>query len=219
MDTEQKPTAPQASAPDSEVADATETVQAQWKSWAISAGLAAAVFLGVTLYRYNARSNEEKASRMLGEGRTVQHFQTIMTEYPGTGAAPLAMLQVAKGQFDSGDYVMAMSTYASFSTRYPKHPMLPVADLGRVHCMEAMGQTTEALTAYTAFASANTGSYLTPMAVFGKARCLEQLRRLDEAKAVYEDFMAANPKSPWTSEVEQALTLLSREMRKPVVKL
>jgi len=199
--------------------DQSTSTLAQWKSWLTSAGIAVVIVLGVSFYRHHLAANEEQASRMLGEVKNLQSLQSIVTQFPNTAAAKLARLEMAKAQFDTGDFVTATSTYADFVTRYPKHPMVATAELGKIQCMEAMGQTAEAMAAFAAFATSHPGHYLTPLAKFGQARCLEQLKRFDEAKAVYEDFLAAHPKSAWAAEVEQALTQLSREMRKPSVKL
>lgn len=189
------------------------TARAEWKNWLGTAAIAVVLITGIFLYRARSESNEEQASRMLGEARSAQAFQAIMSQYSRTAAAKLALLQMAKIQYDSGDYVAALSSYTDFLTRNPTHLMVPVAEMGRIHCNEAMGQTADALVAFTAFAANNPDSYLAPQALFGKARCLQQLGRLAEARAVYEDFLAAHPKTAWKNEIAQALRQLERENR------
>lgn len=189
----------------------------RWQGWLGSAAIAIVVVLAVTFYRSHKAQSEETANRMLGEARNAQALTAIRTQYSGTAAAKLALLQIAKTQYDGGDYVMAMSSYGEFMSQYPKHPMAPMAELGKIHCTEAMGQTAEALAAYKGFADRNKNGYLAPLAVFGQARCLEQMRRYDEARATYEDFLAASPKTQWKSEIEDALKQLAREARKPLV--
>lgn len=189
------------------------------RSWIITAGIAAVIVLAVFLYRANKAGNEEKASRMLGEARNVQALQAIMSQYPASSAAMLARLQIAKAQYDNGDFVAAQASYREFLSQYPSHPMVAVAELGLIHCEESSGQAEKALAEYTRFITGNPKHFLTPTAIFGKARSLHALKRYDQARATYEDFLAANPKSNWKDDVEEALKQLDRESRTPSVKL
>jgi TolA-binding protein len=189
----------------------------RWQGWLASTAIAVVVVLAVVFYRGHKASREETANRMLGEARNAQALTAIRTQYPGTAAAKLALLQIAKTQYDAGDYVMAMSSYADFLSQHPKHPMAPMAELGKIHCTEAMGQTADALAAYKDFVTRFKDGFLTPLAVFGQARCLQQLRRYDEARATYEDFLAASPKTPWKGEIDDALKQIAREARQPLV--
>jgi outer membrane protein assembly factor BamD (BamD/ComL family) len=155
----------------------------------------------------------ERSFRMLNVASSGQQLEEIIQQYPSTPAAQIAMLALAKAQYDSGSYDLASKTYAQFEKQYPKHYMVPSAKLGRIYCLEAIGLTEEALAQYTAFA-AQTNQYLRPLAVFGEARCMRQLGRLADAKALYEDFIAANPKSRWLPQAEDLLATVSRDMRR-----
>lgn len=198
-----------------DVESLTELAKERWQSWLVSAAVVVVVIGGIVLYRTHKATSEATANRMLGQARNPQALVAIRTQYPGTSAAKLALLEIAKAQYDSGDYITSVSSYSDFITQNPKHPLLPVAELGKIHCSEAMGQTAQALSAYQAFAAKYPESFTRPMALFGQARCLAQLRRFDESRAVYEDFLAANPKTPWKGEIEEALKQISRESRKP----
>ncbi|MEI6564150.1 MAG: tetratricopeptide repeat protein [bacterium] len=197
----------------------TESSKDQWKSWVLTAGIAVAIVLAVSLYRANKDGNEEKASQMLGEARNVQAMQAIMSQYPSTAAAKLALLQTAKAQYDNGDVVSAQASYQDFLSKNPTHPMASIAELGKIHCTEALGQPDAALVAYNQFAATHPHHFLMPMALFGKARCLQTLKRFTEARTTYEDFLAANPKSLWINDVEEAMKQLERDARRPLVKL
>lgn len=202
-----------------ELSDSLESTGAEWRSWLVTGGIAAILVLSVILYRANSANNEEKASRMLGEARNGQALQSVLSQYPGTSAAKLAMLQFAKVQYDGGDFVAAQASYQDFIAKYPQHPMLPMAELGKIHCLEGLGNTESALAAFSQFATKNPQHFLAPMAVFGKARCLQELKRYEEARVAYEDFLANNPKSPWTSDVNEALKQLASEARQPSIKM
>jgi TolA-binding protein len=202
-----------------DVQQLTNAIKAQVKKWLPSVLVVAAVLIATTTYRAHKTHSAEAASVMFGGVKNAQQFQDIVNQYPGTGPAQLAMLGLAKSQYDNGDFVLANSTYTDFEKKYPKHPMVSIAQVGRIHCLEAMGQTAEALAGFTAFASNHVDHFLTPLALLGEGRCLERMRRYDEAKAVYEDFLAAHPKSDWRDDMDEALTMLKRDMRKPSVKL
>ncbi len=216
---ETAPTTPTAGQPSQaetpDTGNLTQLAREQWKNWVGSAAVVAVVLLGLLFYRSHKTKAEGTANRMLGEARSAQALVAIRTQYPGTAAAKLALLQIAKSQYDAGDFVTAMSSYSEFLAKNPKHQMAPVAELGKIHCTEAMGQTSDALNAYKAFAAKQADSFLAPLAIFGQARCLQAMRRYDEARAVYEDFLTAHPKSPWKAEIDDALKQMEREARKP----
>ena len=189
------------------------------KSWIISIGIAAVIVLAIFLYRSNRDANEGKASRMMGEARNVQALQAVISQYPSTSAARLSVLQMAKAQYDNGDYMAAQAAYKGFLAKYPDHTMAGIAELGLVHCTEGLGQIDQALAAYSDFVATHKDHFLAPVALFSKARCLESLKRYGEAKAIYQEFQASHPKSEWQSDIEEALKQLDREARKPSIVL
>lgn len=195
------------------------TVSGELKSWLITIGIGAVIVLAIFLYRSNREANEAKASRMLGEARNMQALQAIMNQYPSASAARLALLQMAKAQYDNGDYVASQASYKLFLAKYPSHPMAAIAELGIIHCTEGMGQVEQALAAYTAFLTKNPNHYLTATAILSKARCLQSLKRYTEAKATYENFLVDHPKSDWKTDIEEELKLLDRQTRQAQVKL
>ena len=204
---------------ENELTASLENTGVEWRSWLVSGGIAAILVLAVILYRSHNANSEEKASRMLGEARNAQALQSILAQYPSTSAAKLALLQMAKAQYDNGDFVAAQASYQDFLAKNPAHPMAAMAELGKIHCTEGLGNTEAAMTAFGQFAAKNPGHFLMPVAVFGKARCQQDLKRYAEARATYEDFIAANPKSPWLSDVNEALKQLDSEARRPGVKM
>ena len=202
-----------AQTPETPGVETLSNASAEWKNWIVTLAIAAVVVLAVVLYRANISGNEEKASRMLGEARNVQALQALMNQYPKSSAAKIAQLQMAKAQYDNGDFVAARAGYQAFLSKYPQHPMAGIAELGLIHCSEGMGQTEAALAEYTRFAAKNPTHFLAPTAIFGKARCLQTMKRYAEARAVYEDFLAAHPTSDWKNEITEALKQLDREAR------
>jgi len=181
-------------------------------SIAVGVGAAVATVLGWWWYRSHAEGNEERAAEMLGVASSSRELEEITRQYPGTAAAPIAMLGLAKSQFDSGNYAVAANTYTEFEKKYPQHPMAPAARLGVAFCLEALGQKAEALAAFSEFAETRTNYFLRRVASMGKARLLEQLGRLDEARMAYEDLIASDPASAGTREAERKLAALKARM-------
>ncbi len=184
----------------------------------VSIGIAAVVAIivigSLMLYRHRRLQSIELASQTLASARTARDVQTVIDLYGSTPYAPLAMLRLAKMQFNDGDYAGAMQRYDDFLVRFPDHPMRSGAELGRVFCTEAMGRIEEAQRGFASFAARYTNHFLRTHAVFGHARCLEQMGRYGEAKAVYEDFVTAYPDSPAAARAEERLNAVKRAIEK-----
>lgn len=180
----------------------------------VGAGVAAAVFLGWSLYRNLQTSQRETAAAQIFNAQTPEQIQQVVTEYPKTPAASLAQLILAGQAFDQGQYEMAHNLFAQFIEQHPDHELRDNATLGIVQCTEASGRYTEALDGYTRFIAEHPGHYLEPTATFGKARCLELLGRFEDAQAVYEGFIAGRDEDDnWRNRAESALAMLKKDMR------
>lgn len=184
------------------------------KPLAAGLGVGIALLVGLTAYRGCGEKATERASMMLASARTLHDLDTLLGDYPSTPAAPLALLRLAKGYYDGGNYNLAMEKYSEFERKYPDHPMVRGAALGKIHCVEARGQWREAEAGFRAFAQDHPDHFLTPLALFGRARCLEAMNRFDEARVVYEDFIASRPDSPWTPRAEEAMAAARKKSRR-----
>ncbi|HOW96795.1 MAG TPA: tetratricopeptide repeat protein [Kiritimatiellia bacterium] len=195
----------------------TDRLRALWREYGqpalIGLGLAAAFLLGFGAYRSYRQNNVVKAAQLLARAGSVEQLQQVVSQYPSTPAAPMAMLTLAARQFDGGQFELAQYTYAQFEQKYAKHPMKSAAELGRAQCLEAMGQMDQAEQAFDAFVAAHPDDYLVPLARLNKARVLAQANKLEEARAAYEDFIAANPESGWLPQAENALDQINRQIR------
>jgi len=176
-------------------------------------GVALALVLGFGAYRNYKKSTAMRASRMLMGAKTPEQLQQIITEYPSTPTAPLALLALGARYYDSGQYDLARFAYAQFEQKYPEHLMVDVAEFGKAQCLEAEGQLDEAMEAFEAFQSAHPTHYLAPLAIFGKGRCLTQLGRFSEARVEYEDFIAEHPQSGWVPLAESSLLFVDKGAR------
>lgn len=178
----------------------------------IGAGVLAAI-VTVLVSRGLAQHKATKlaeAEKLLMAAQTPQQLEALVENYSSTPAAPVALLDLAKTTFNSGDAVQARAYYEQFLKKFKNHDMRPVAELGLAYCTEADGDFDAAVDQFATFAKENTGSYLEPMAVLSIARCMEQAGRVDDARIVLEDFLAGNPGSSWAGSVESALKFLGK---------
>lgn len=179
----------------------------------IGVAIAVGLLLAYGAYKNYKQSTAMRASQMLMSSQSPEQLQQVISQYPSTPSAPIAMLTLASEYFRSGQYDLAQFTYAQFQQKFPAHPMVAAADIGKAQCMEASGQLDQALTAYEAFAAANPGHFLSAAAIFGKGRCLAQMGRYAESKTVYEDYVAANPESGWVPLADSAMLFVDKELR------
>jgi TolA-binding protein len=179
-------------------------------------GLAVSVVLiiaaATVLYQSRQKRKVEQAVQMLASSRTTEDLDKLLTDYPSSEVAPLAMLKLAKEYFNSRNFDMSLDKYTQIMQKFPDHSLAPAAQLGKIHCLEARGQLEDALDAFAAFSEKYPDHFLTSQALLGHARCLEQLGRHREAKAAYEDFIAAYPESGWSSSAEDFLAALDKQL-------
>lgn len=173
--------------------------------------LVLAAGIGWRVYQNRAETRARKASEKLLTARTPQELEALVAAYPSTDAEPLALLRLAKLQYNMGNYDVAFTKYSQFLARHPTHPMAKAADMGKIVCSEAKGDWPSARNAYALFIQNNPKHYLLPQALLGKARCLWLTGQLDEARVAFEDFVAAYPEKRWTAVAEEALAAIKKE--------
>ncbi len=179
---------------------------------AVGAAIIVLVAAGLTTYGMQQRRNAERASQMLLASQSAKQWEELLSQYPDSKVAPVALMALASSQYSAGAYDLAAATYGRFLEKYPRHMMALAAELGKIQCQEGRGEIEAAFNGYAQFVVTHPDNFLTPQALFGKARCLQLMRRYPEAKAIYEDFIAANPKSEWVPQAEFALRFLEREI-------
>ena len=183
------------------------------KAAAIGSGIVLLIVLILLAYIHQRQKNDERASQMLALAQSPKQWEELLTQYPSSSSAPIALLALASAQYFSGSFDPAITLYQRFLSTYAKHGMAASAELGIAMCQEAKGNVEPALKSFSAFLTAHPDHYLTPQALFGKARCLQTAKRYAEAKAIYEEYVAAHPEGEWTPQADMALTFLRRAMR------
>lgn len=216
MDTKE-PAANEVSQPepahDHQVAELRELWEQYGRSVITGVALAVILVLGLTVFRSFRHGKQEQAVAALGAATGIPDFERVLADYPKSPIAPMALLALARAQFEEKQYDQALATYDRFKAEHPGHDMVAAAETGRAQTLEAAGRIAEAEAAFRAFQAAHPADhYLHPAAAMGVGRCLEQLGQWDKARAWYEDFIAANPDSEWVDQAEVALRYVRRSM-------
>jgi predicted negative regulator of RcsB-dependent stress response len=199
--------------PGEEMAQIREVWESYGRSVTTGVLLALVLVLGITVYRQYQQNKQDQAAAALGNAVATEDFEQFLVRYPRAPSAPIAMLALARAQFESGAFEDALATYARFKQAHPEHPMRQAAEVGHAQALEAAGRLAEAESVFRALAGAlPEDHYLQPAAQLGIGRTLEQLGRWEEARAVYEDFIAAHPENDWADQAEVALRFVRRSL-------
>ncbi len=171
--------------------------------------LALVLYMGITLYRYQSARSAAEAMALLSSAQSPEQLQTVVADYARTPSAPVALLALARDDYQAARYTDARKRYEAFAQAYPRHAMAAFAQLGVALCDEALGADAAALAAYTKLAVEQAArEMIGPQALFGKARLLDRAGKTDEARAIYEEFVAGHAGSPWLPVAEAALEAL-----------
>jgi TolA-binding protein len=154
-----------------------------------------------------------KADAALMSARNTSDYQTILDDYGSTSAAPLAMMGLALGKFNAGQFDEAEALYDQFLKKHGKHEMALQAEFNKITCREAKGQLGDAHTLYGKFVDEHKNSYLAPVALMGQARCLETMGQFEDAKRAYEDLITFYPGSSWSQLAEANLTVVESKLK------
>ncbi|MDD4735647.1 MAG: tetratricopeptide repeat protein [Kiritimatiellae bacterium] len=181
----------------------------------IGAGVVIALVLivGFGLVKSNRSAKAEKAAAALMQAGSLEDIQRVAKEYKNTPTGPAALLGLANSYLQSGQIMMARTTYDQFMNDYPKHILKPSAELGKAYCLETEGDLNGALAAYETFVTTYPDYFLVPQAILSQGRCLEQLGQFDEAKIIYENFIVEYPESRWIPHAKTAVLYAEKAKR------
>ena len=172
------------------------------KPAAIAIGLICAFVLIDRSLKFTRFKKEAKADAALMSAFDVQALQAVVDDYASTPSGPLALMELAKEQFNAGQIDTAEALYVRFTHEYEGHELASQAALNLITCKMAKGQYADAHRLYGEFSQAHADSYLIPSARMGQAYCLESLGQLDEAQMAYEDVIGNYPNTVWANEAE-----------------
>lgn len=170
--------------------------------------------LAYTFYANFQGDTKLRASSLLSAAEGPEQLEELITSYPNSESAPLALIRLASGQFKKGEYEKALVSYEKFLSNYGNHELAAHAELGSCYSLEAKGDVAAAATGFASFASQNASHYLANFALFSNARCLELQGKLTEAKSIYDNFLATNGNEDmWGNRATEALKMVERNLR------
>ena len=157
----------------------------------IAAALIVAVvaMIGYAGYRLYSNRRETNAAEALGNAKTAQEYQEVVTRYSGTPAGASAYLLLAEKLRNEKKFAEANSALQSFVDKNPEHEFLPTAQLMMAANLEAMGKNDEALALYQQVAAKNPNSFSAPLAMISEVPLLKAKNRIEDARRVCEEIL------------------------------
>jgi predicted negative regulator of RcsB-dependent stress response len=199
----------------------------------IAAALIVAVLaiIGFAGYRFYTNRRDTSAAELLGNAKTAQDYQEVISRYPAAPAGGSAYLLLANQQRDERKFSESNATLQAFIDKNPDHELIPTAELTKAANLEAMGKSDEALATYQQVAARYPNSFIAPLAMISEVPILKEKNRTDDARRLCEEIltkyrMPGQPmetaarddrmESIWAVEAMRHLRALkSREQPKP----
>ncbi|HEY5039436.1 MAG TPA: tetratricopeptide repeat protein, partial [bacterium] len=94
--------------------------------------------------------------------QSLQTFQRITTDYPGTKTSKIARYYTAKCQYTLGQFAQAYSSFEAASQELKGSPLSDEAYFGKILCLESQTQWTQAATLAETFLKTNSDSFIAP---------------------------------------------------------
>jgi len=167
-----------------------------------------AILIGSAFWMHSRIAREEEASEKLTGATTEQQWQAIAAQYPGTGAAALALIQAAHAEQAAANFNGAATLYENIARQYPSHPALPAVQYARAQCLEASGNRADAKNAYEAIFHAKPAHAFAGGAAIALAKIYYNEKNLTAARQVLGDYLSNTSAQSGGSRVQEARGLL-----------
>jgi len=196
--------------------------------WISVAVVAVGAIIGIYVWHKNytetvaAESLSKLKSPIASETTTANladPFIKLANDFPGTGAAPRALLTAGGILFDAGKFKEAQTQFERILGDYADFPLATQASLGVATCLESQGKIPEAISRYDDFIKRNPMDSALPQAKSALARLYAAQNKPEKALEIYNDLARSKNPDSWSSEAGiQAEELLQRypKLRKPV---
>lgn len=190
-------------------------------TWLV-AGVAVAVISAVSVggFVWYKQQADRKAAEVLNEGvrsvterppdapprrpeeiqQAIASFRKVVTEYPGSAAAPHAAYMLGNALSDLRDWDGAVRAYQDFLSRYGDHRLLaPLVYQRLAYAYLSQGKTEEAEKTFSTLLTME-GALNKDQALYELAKIDETLKRPEGALARYQEIMKDYPQSPFAAE-------------------
>ncbi len=145
--------------------------------------------IGFAGYRFYTYRRDASAAELLGNAKTVQDYQEVISRYPGSPAGGSAYLLLADKQRNEQKFSESNATLQAFIDKNPDHELVPTAELTMAANFEAMGKSDEALATYQRVAASYPNNFVTPLAMISEVPILKAKNRIEDARRVCEEIL------------------------------
>lgn len=190
-------------------------VEANGKMVLASVAILLLVGLGLSWWWQQRMARDAEACRLFADATSAQGWKQVVEQFPGTSAAPLALMQLAQEARERGALDEALEWTEQFLNQHPRHPLRPGAELSRAMVWEAQGKAAEARSAYEAMAAAQPTHPYAGAAAVGRARLLIAEGNAAAARQILADFIAESRSSAFAAEARRVLRTLPEEPTTP----
>lgn len=154
------------------------------------------------------KATEEKAFALYSGAKTPEDKLAVITAYPKSKAAALALIELAQKEGESKNYDAALAHYRTFLKNFPKHPFTDSVTLAVAITLENAGKFSESQAAYADIIAAKPEHAFTGAASIGLARIYLQENKLLAARQALSDFISAHEDGSSTNEAREMLNSL-----------
>jgi predicted negative regulator of RcsB-dependent stress response len=157
----------------------------------IAAALIVAVLamIGFASYSLYTNRRDSNAAELLGNAKTEQDYQGVISRYSGTPAGASACLLLADKQRNEKKFAEANATLKEFIDKHPDHDFVPTAELAMAANLEALAKNDEALAIYQQVAAKYPNSFIAPLALISEVPLLKAKNRIEDARRICEDIL------------------------------
>ncbi len=184
-------------------------IQKHYGAYLAGAALCVVAAVAIGIFTHRARTGREDARERLAAAGTNEQLAAFCRDYADSPEAPVALLRLADGLFQGGEFALALERYRAVLNSYPGWELGDLAGMGEAYSLEAMGRYGEALEAYNSFPERFRDSAIVPEALFNSARCLSRLGRLDQALVAYREVVARYPRSVFAGFAQERVAALT----------
>jgi TolA-binding protein len=174
-----------------------------------------AILLGAGVFYTLKTINNQKAEDAYAEADSVEGWQKVVRDFPGSVAAGNSYLRIGETLRDAGKLPESDAAYDAFVHQFPKHPLLVAGYMGLAANAEIENHPDKSLEAYKGVADQFRNSYLAPMALFQQARLTEAKGDLKQARELFESVVRRYPESAFSSEAGRRAGRIADKLAQP----
>ena len=175
------------------------------------AGLVVACALGFGVWSATTQAKAEAAARELADANSIEAWETVVSNHPGSMPAADAILRIAAAQRANGGLDKSTASFRLFLEKFPDHPLAGGALLGVAQNQEAAGQSAEARTTCQLVVTTYPESYAAPYAAYMEAEILLREFQKEEARRSFNMVTTQFPSSPVARMAASQLSRLGAE--------